>query len=147
MAFKINTQPYQIRYPQATPSTSINKPSTEPIKQTINTGKTTTTPQIKYPSHNLLSKYNSAGSYYNFQNSLNNQLGIKNKPTNYNTDEGQQALIENLQQQSNAFNYGLNSGSSAMGWSDALGQYLGLDDIALQKSCKSSRENKRKAIF
>lgn len=148
MAFKINTQPYQIRYPQATPSMPINKPSTETlIKQTINTGKTTTTPQIKYPSHNLLNKYNSAGSYYNSQNSLNNQLGIKNNPTNYNTDEGQQALIENLQQQSNAFNYGMNGGSSAMGWSDALGQYLGLDDITLQKKLQEQQGEQAQSDF
>lgn len=149
MAFKINTQPYINRYPQVTPSTPVSKPNVEiPIKNTIQTGNATTTPQIKYPSHNLLSKYNSAGSYYNSQSALNHQLGIKNNNTSDNNDEGKQALIQNLQQQSNAFNYGIpNNGDSALGWSDALGQYLSLDDIALQKKLQEQQAEQAQNDF
>lgn len=149
MAFKINTQAYPMRYPQVKPSVPVTKPNVEtPIKNTIKTGNATTTPQVKYPSHNLLSKYNSAGSYYNSQSALNHQLGINNNNTNYNDDEGKQALIQNLQQQSNAFNYGIsNNGDSTLGWSDVLGQYLGLDDIALQKKLQEQQAEQAQNDF
>lgn len=148
MAFKINTQPYINHYPQVTPSAPVSKPNVEtPIKTTIKTGNATTTPQVKYPSHNLLSKYNSAGSYYNSQSALNHQLGITNN-TNSNDDEGKQALIQNLQQQSNALNYGIsNHSDSALGWSDALGQYLSLDDIALQKKLQEQQTEQAQSDF
>ncbi|WP_297814260.1 hypothetical protein [uncultured Helicobacter sp.] len=148
MAFKINTQAYQVRYPQATPSTPSKPNVNTPIKNTIKTGSPTTTPQLKYPSHNLLSKYNSAGSYYNSQNILNHQLGIKNNPTSYNEDEGKKALIENLQQQNNTFNYGIsNSGSSNLGWSDALNQYLELEDKALQQKLQEQQAGQVQSDF
>lgn len=96
-----------------------------------------------------MSKYNSAGSYYNSQNALNNQLGIKNNTTNSsNDDEGRQVLIQNLQQQSNAFNHGISSrGDSALGWSDALGEYLDLDDIALQKKLQEQQAEQAQSDF
>lgn len=149
MAFKINTQPYINHYPQAAPKTPVSKPNVEtPITNTIKTGNATTTPQIKYPSHNLLSKYNSAGSYYNSQNTLNRQLGIANNSTKYDEDEGKQALIQNLQQQSNAFNHGIsNNGDSALGWSEALGQYLSLDDITLQKKLQEQQAEQAQNDF
>lgn len=51
MAFKINTRVYPSYYPQVTPSKPTNLSSVEtPVKNTIKTGKTTTTPQIKFPS-------------------------------------------------------------------------------------------------
>lgn len=151
MAFKINTQPYRTLYPQVTQSKPINKPSVStPVKNTINTGKTTTMPQVKYPAQNLLDKYRSAGSFYNTQNSLNNQFGIQNSKTdiNHQEDEGKKALLENLQGQSNAFNYGISSGKdSHLGWSDALGQYLNMDDITLQKKLQEQQAEQAQSDF
>lgn len=149
MAFKINTQAYQIHYPKPSPSAPISNSKEEsPIKNTIQTGNPTTKPQIKFPSHNLLDKYNSAGSYYNFQNTLNNQLGIKNNNQSNSDDEGKKALLENLQQQSNAFNHGISSSSdSKLNWSDALGQYLGLEDSVLQKKLQDEQNEQAQSDF
>ncbi|TLD88651.1 hypothetical protein [Helicobacter sp. MIT 05-5294] len=150
MSFKINTQPYKVSYPQVSTSTPIAKPSTStPIKNTINTGKATTTPQVKYPTQNLLDKYRSPGSFYNAQNSLNHQFGIQNNSSSINSevDEGKKALLENLQSQSNAFNYGINSGDSTLSWSDALGQYLELEDSALQKQLQAQQSQEAQSDF